>query len=109
MPRTVILALSAVLAFAAASTATTRGELESGRSPRDRARGSRPARVIVQTGDAETVEHLIASLGGRTGRRLTSVPAVVAEVPADRLGVLAAHPAVRAVNDDRPIHGSLDR
>ncbi len=66
-------------------------------------------RVIVQTGDVETVERLIASLGGRTGRRLTSVPGVVAEVPADRLGVLAANPAVKAVNDDRPMRGSLDR
>ena len=57
----------------------------------------------------ETVERLIASLGGITGRRLTSVPGVVAEVPADRLGVLAANPAVKAVNDDRPMRGSLDR
>jgi serine protease AprX len=110
MRRSVLLAFVAVLALASAALAGTPEVQRAGQSPRDRSSGSRRfVRVIVQTTDPESIERVVRTLGGRAGRRLTSVPGVVAEVPVRGLEVLSAHPGVRAVDLDRPIRGTLER
>src|SRR3990170_4437476 len=63
------------------------------------------ARVIVRATDVHGVETLVGELGGRSGRRLTSIAAVVAEVPASRLGDLANAAIVRSVSADRRVEG----
>ena len=67
------------------------------------------ARVIVRATDVDDVETLVAELGGRPGRRLAGISAVVAEVPASRLGDLASAPVVRSVSADRRLAGALER
>jgi serine protease AprX len=67
------------------------------------------ARVIVRATDVDGVETLVSELGGRSGRRLPSIAAVVAEVPASRLGDLAGAAIVRSVSADRRVEGTLDR
>ena len=67
------------------------------------------ARVIVQTADVATVEALVAGLGGRTGRHLAGIGAVVAEVPETALGTLASARVVRTVSMDRRLRGTLER
>ena len=110
MQRSLLLAFVAVLALACSALAATPEVHRAGQSPRDRSSGSRRfVRVIVQTTDPESIERVVRTLGGRTGRRLTSVPGVVAEVPVRGLEVLSAHPGVRAVDLDRPIRGTLER
>jgi serine protease AprX len=77
-----------------------------------RQRSSAPrqmARVIVQTADAGAVEALVTRLGGRTGRHLTGIGAVVAEVPETALGALAGAAVVRTVSTDRRLRGTLER
>ena len=69
----------------------------------------RMTRVIVQTRDPAAVESAIAALGGRVGRRLTGIGAVVAELPEAALDTLAAAPAVTRISTDRTLHGSLER
>ena len=69
----------------------------------------RMARVIVRTGDVRATEALIVSLGGRVGRHLTGIEAIVAEVPESGLQALAAAPAVRGVSADRRLEGTLER
>jgi serine protease AprX len=70
---------------------------------------SRAVRVIVQTTDADAIDRLVSALGGRTGRRLTGIGSVVAEVPEGALGALAAAPTVRGVSLDRRTQGTLER
>lgn len=110
MRRSVLLALGAVLAFAASALAGVSEAHQPGQSPRDGGLVPRRSlRVIVQTADPDTVENIIRSLGGKTGRRLTSVPGVVAEIPSNALAALSSHSAVHDVNLDRPIHATLER
>ena len=66
------------------------------------------ARVIVQTADPEAVQRLVTSLGGTAGRRLASVPGIVAEIPIAHLATLSSNPHVRAVTEDRALRGALD-
>src|SRR5688500_7816243 len=109
MRRSVLVGLSAVLAIVAAPFAITPRAGKLGGALRDAPAASGPVRVIVQTEDPDAVESLVTVLGGRTGRRLPSVPGLVAELPASRLRRLASSPVVRAVNIDRTIRGTLER
>ena len=110
MFRPVVLALSAVLALAAPSLVRGQDAGKLDLALRDRGVAAwRRVRVIVQTDQATAVESAVRALGGKVGRRLASVPAVVVEVPATALAALASAPAVRAVNLDRPLHGTLQR
>ena len=77
-----------------------------------RARGlsaRRMVRVIIQTTDAAIVEELVRGLGGRTGRRLTGIGAIVAEVPATALAGLLRSERVTAISTDRRLYGTLER
>ena len=77
---------------------------------RQRTAGPRQlARVIVRTSDFTSVEALIAAVGGRIGRRLAGISALVAEVPDTALGELAEAPAVKSISTDRQLHGTLER
>ena len=67
------------------------------------------ARVIVQTTDFASLDALIQALGGRTGRRLAGIEAVVAEVPDVALAELAEAPIVENISTDRRLHGTLER
>jgi serine protease AprX len=67
------------------------------------------ARVIVQTHDVVSLEALIDNLGGRTGRRLQGIGAVVAEVPDGSLAELAEASIVENISSDRRLHGTLER
>jgi len=67
------------------------------------------ARVIVRTTDPAAVETLVARLGGRSGRRLTGIGAIVAEVPDTSLDALASAAPVQRVSTDRRLHGTLER
>ena len=66
-------------------------------------------RVIVRATDVSEVETQVAAAGGRIGRRLTGISAVVAEVPVQRLLNIASMPGVRGVSLDRRIDGALER
>ena len=77
---------------------------------RQRVAGARElARVIVRTHDFPSVEALIGASGGRIGRRLAGIRALVAEVPETALGELAQAPAVESISTDRRLHGTLER
>src|SRR5262245_22281282 len=65
------------------------------------------SRVIVQT--TESVDRLIRSLGGRAGRPLAGIGAIVAEMHNASLERLAASPDVLSVSADRPIQGTMER
>jgi len=67
------------------------------------------ARVIVRATDVSEVETRVAAAGGRIGRRLTSINAVVAEVPLSSLVYIASLPEVLGVSLDRQIEGTLER
>lgn len=71
--------------------------------------GATLSRVIVRASDLSTVEATAVSLGGSVGRRLSSIGAVVVQVPSRELAKLAALPAVTSVSVDRPIRGTLGR
>jgi serine protease AprX len=71
------------------------------------ARGS--VRVIVRTTDPGAAEPLVVGAGGRTGRRLNGINALVAEIPAASLLALAAAPVVQRISLDRRLEGSLER
>jgi serine protease AprX len=66
-------------------------------------------RVIVRTSDVASVETLVGALGGRAGRRLTGIGALVAEVPDRALAELARAPSVESISMDRRLHGTLER
>ncbi len=66
-------------------------------------------RVIIQTSHVAEVERLVATLGGRIGRRLAANQALVAELPSSRLETLSRAPTVRAVSPDRPIRATLHK
>jgi serine protease AprX len=66
-------------------------------------------RVIIRTPDVTSVEAQLGPLGGRTGRRLTGIGAVVAEVPDGALTELAQAPFVESISLDRRLHGTLER
>ena len=66
-------------------------------------------RVIIRTSDFASLEALVRSLGGRGGRRLTGIGALVAEVPDAALAELAQAPFVDAISVDRRLHGTLER
>jgi serine protease AprX len=65
------------------------------------------SRVIVQA--SKSVYRLIESLGGRPGRPLSGIDALVAEIPNASLDRLAASEDVRSVSADRPVHGTMER
>jgi subtilisin family serine protease len=67
------------------------------------------SRVIIETSDARLTHNVVKALGGKTGRRLKVLHAVMAEVPDAALAALAAHRAVRAVSLDRPIWPTMER
>jgi serine protease AprX len=67
------------------------------------------ARVIVRTSDFAAVEALVGALGGRSGRRLAGIGALVADVPNTALGELAQAPGVESISTDRRLHGTLER
>jgi serine protease AprX len=105
--------ISVVLGVALALSAPSGGAGPTTRRP-DRAiyaadPGTARVRVIVRTDDAVETERVVATLDGRTGRRLSSVPAVVAEVPESAVGRLASSRGVRSVHLDRRIHATLER
>jgi serine protease AprX len=66
-------------------------------------------RVIVRATDVSEVETQVAAAGGRIGRRLTGINAVVAEVPVRSLVGIASLPGVRGVSLDRRVEGALER
>ena len=66
-------------------------------------------RVIVRATNVARVETLVAAAGGRCGRHLTGIGAIVAEIPARALRDLAAAPEVRSISVDRRLQGALDR
>jgi serine protease AprX len=70
-------------------------------------RGS--ARVIVRGTNVADVETMVATVGGRIGRRLSGIDAVVAEIPVRRLVDISSLPGVLGVSLDRPIEGTLER
>lgn len=107
MRRSVHTGLIAVLALVVCSPAAPGRKLE---RALDGSHGaSETVRVIIQTADPTSIERLVRTLGGQVARRLTSVPAVVAELPGAKLVTLAAHPAVRAVSPDRRLQGAMER
>ena len=56
------------------------------------------------------VEALVRALGGRTGRRLPGIGALVAQLPAGKLrGVVARRRRSTAISTDRRLHGTLER
>ena len=67
------------------------------------------ARVIIRTSDFGSVEALVGALGGRGGRRLTGIGALVAEVPEAVLAELAQAPPIESISTDRRLHGTLER
>jgi len=67
------------------------------------------ARVIVRATDLASVETLVTASGGRIGRRLTGIHAVVAEVPVGGLSALADLPGVESVSLDRRLEATVDR
>jgi serine protease AprX len=69
----------------------------------------RMVRVIIRTTDVPAVDGLVRALGGRTGRRLAGIGALVAQVPAGKLRELSQAPAVTAIGTDRRLHGTLER
>ena len=66
-------------------------------------------RVIVRATDVAEVETRVAAAGGRTGRRLTGISAIVAEVPVRSLAVIASLPGVQRVSLDRRMDGALEK
>jgi serine protease AprX len=66
-------------------------------------------RIIVRATDVSAVETVVASAGGRVGRRLTGINAVVVEVPVTALAGIASLPVVVGVSLDRRIEGTLER
>jgi serine protease AprX len=76
---------------------------------RQRVAGPRLARVIVRTNDVASVEALVGTLGGRSGRRLAGIGALVAEVPDRALAELAQAQGVASISTDRRLHGTLER
>jgi len=71
------------------------------------ARGS--VRVIVRTTYPDAAQSLVVGAGGRTGRTLNGINALVAEIPAASLLALAAAPVVQRISLDRRLEGSLER
>jgi serine protease AprX len=67
------------------------------------------ARVIVRATDVSEVETQVAAIGGRIGRRLAGISAVVAEVPVRSLAAIASIPGVQRVSLDRRIDGALEK
>src|SRR5829696_3116816 len=67
------------------------------------------ARVIVRATDLSEVETMVAAAGGRIGRRLAGINAVVAEIPVRSLVDIARLPCVLRVSLDRQIEGTLAR
>jgi serine protease AprX len=67
------------------------------------------ARVIIRATSVDAVEPLVARVGGRTGRHLTGINGIVAEVPAGSLRDLASAPGVLRISLDRRVEGSLER
>jgi hypothetical protein len=102
-----LIALTALPAYAQRADQ----KLDSALQQRARApRGS--VRVILHTSDgasADSNARLVRRLGGRAGRRLSSLRAVTAEVPASMLGSLAASREFRKVHLDREIFPTMDR
>jgi serine protease AprX len=66
-------------------------------------------RVIIRTADFAALEALVGSLGGRSGRRLTGIGALAAEVPDAALAELAQAPFIHSISLDRRLHGTLER
>ena len=66
------------------------------------------ARVIVRATAVAAIETAVTGLGGRVGRRLNGIQAVVAEVPVARLLDLAALPEVERVSLDRRLEGTIE-
>jgi serine protease AprX len=65
-------------------------------------------RVIIQTDDPAAVGAVVTEVGGRNGRRLPSMQAVVAELPGSGLARVSAAPMVRRISVDRPLRGALE-
>jgi serine protease AprX len=116
MDRSAVFALATILSMAIPAHAAPRNQgsvakLDQALQSRPRT-SLRPVRVIVQSLDVagiEATERLVASLGGRTGRRLAGIHAVVAAVPEAALDALARDSSVRRVSVDRRIAGTLER
>ena len=66
-------------------------------------------RVIVRATNVAEVETQVAAAGGRIGRRLTGINAVVVEVPVRSLVSIASLPDVQGVSLDRRVEGALER
>ncbi len=66
-------------------------------------------RVIIRATDVSELETRVAAAGGRIGRRLTGINALVAEVPVRSLLGIAALPGVQGVSLDRRVEGALER
>src|SRR5688572_20118454 len=97
----ILLSLSLPASTVAGLPSGSPGKLDA--SLRAQARGSgRMVRVIVQTSDVAAVERLVQASGGRAGRRLKGIDAVVGEVPAAALDELSQSPLVTAISADRP-------
>ncbi len=69
-------------------------------------------RVILQTSDGATADsnaRLVRRLGGRSGRRLSALRAVTAEVPEAAIASLAASREFAKVSLDREVWPTMDR
>jgi serine protease AprX len=67
------------------------------------------SRVIVRFVPGVSGDTVIRTVGGTAGRQLTSVGAVVADIPDAALDALAQQPCVSSVSLDRRIEGTLER
>ena len=74
--------------------------------------GSGWSRVIVRATDGSAATGLgnaIGELGGRPGRALRVIDALVADVPNGKLAALAGNPRVARISLDRLALGSMER
>ena len=111
MYRSVLLTLATVLALAVCPAAGGGQDAQVAKldpSLRVRTRTGDVVRVVVHASDLSKVEADVAAWGGRLGRRLTAIDAVVAEIPDGALDALARNPSVRRLSLDRRLHGTLD-
>ncbi len=63
--------------------------------------------VIVQGPDLAALDRAVAQVGGRVSRRFPFISALAAQVPADRLALLASRPEVTQVTPDRTVVPAL--
>jgi serine protease AprX len=70
------------------------------------------SQVVVRAqdiGSLAAVVTLLETLGGATGRHLSLIEAVAAEIPNSALGTLSNDAAVRRIAADRPMFGAMQR